>query len=216
MQIYDSFQQFWDEYALSKPNNHGFYDWTVVRLVHTSDKDYQTQKHENNDELGFQPLTVTLANAFEKQSKLVIIKNVNNALAADFARFSRERYLSDLPKRFGSFRPGETNAYTEYDDWPSFNSNWLERNDVPVFQHNVPLLIDHTPKVEYWLRKQTGETVLPYQRLLITTFFASKNQFFDFFIKNVDDEAAHQINMLLQSRISLSAGQLFAGVGENG
>lgn len=210
MKIYNSFQLFWDEFSSTKPNKYGFSDWGVVQILHTSDKDYTAQIKNNADELGFQPLSITLANPNSKRTKKILVKNVNDKLFNDFTRLCRNTYLEQLDKRFGNFTPDTFHAFAEYDSWESFYKTWLERDGKPVFALNLPLLFDHTPKIEYWARKQTGQEIMPYQRLLITTYFVHKNQFFDFFIKNVTDEEAERIKMLTKSRVGLGLDQLFA------
>lgn len=210
MKIYENFQLFWDELHSEQPNAFNFHDWQVAQILHTSDEEYGRQQATGTDELGFQPLSVLLANPFTKQTKQVLIKDVRSKLAHDFKDFCRKQYNADLPKKFGSFRPDEFHAFTEYDSWDSFYKTWLERHGKPVFDLNIPLLFDHTPRTEYWVRKQTGQEVLPYQRLLITTYFVSKGQFFDFFIKDVDDGEAERIKLLIQSRIGLNIDRLFS------
>jgi len=209
MKIYDSFQQFWNDLAVDKPNSYGFHDWTLVQVMHTSDKEYAKLQQDGTDELGFQPLFITFANPTTKAVKQMIVKNVNDATAKDFKHFARERYADQFAQRFGSFRPAESHAFTEYEDWDEFYSVWLEDKGQPFFMHNIPLLFDHTPKIEYWTRKQTGQHVLPYQRLLITTYFVSSNEFYDFFIKQVNDEEAARIKLLMQSRIGMNIDQFY-------
>ena len=212
MKIYDSFQQFWNEFTTTKPNAHGFHDWAVVQILHVDDETYSKQRGTPEDELGFQPLSLKLADPLTKTVKQILIKDVDSNTANAFREYVRKLYIEQLGSRFGSFTPDATHAYTEYENWNDFYTVWLERQSKPVFMHNIPLLFDHTPKVELWMRKQTGQTVLPYQRLLITTYFVHKNQFFSFFIKDVDDAEAERIKLLTQSRIGLNLDQLFKPV----
>jgi hypothetical protein len=210
MKVYDNFQHFWNDVQAEQLNAHHFHDWQVAQILHTPDETYQQQAASGLDELGFQPLSVTFANPFLQQSKQVLVKHVDSQLAHDFREYCRKQYIDQLPHRFGSFTPDSFHAFAEYDNWESFNESWLERQDGPVYNRNLPLLFDHTPKIEYWTRKQTGQEIMPYQRLLVTTFFPAKNQFFTFFVKQVDDGEAERVKLLTQSRISLSVGQLFA------
>lgn len=215
MKLYDNFQILWDELNAEQPNAHGFHDWQVARILHTSDDEYRAQQASGQDELGFQPLSVTLVNALAHQTKQVLVKNVDSALARWFREFCRARYHAELSSRFGSFKPDTFHAFAEYDSWESFYKSWLWRDGTSVFNLNIPLLFDHTPKVEYWTRKQTGQEVLPYQRLFVTTYFVSKNQFFDFFIKEVDDYEAERIKLLAQSDIGIHIDRLFSdGMGK--
>lgn len=204
MKIYDTFQQFWNDFSTEKPNDHGFNDWAIVRFTHVNDAEYAKQKIEETDELGFQPLWLTMANPITKSTKQILIKDVQDKLAADFLKYRNDQFVGQLGARFGSFRPDEFQAFAEYDSWESFYSNWLERDGKAVIGHNMPLLFDHTPKVEYWTRKQSGLDVLEYQRLLVTTFFVPKNQFYDFFIKDVNDAEMQRIKLLSMSRIGLN------------
>lgn len=210
MRVYDSFQHFWDELNFEHMNAFNFHDWQVVQILHTDDEEYRKHLAAGNDELGFQPLSVTLANPFIQQTERIIVKNVDSKLANDFRDFCRKNYYEQLAHRFNSFRPDATRAFVEYDNWVSFYETWLERAGKMVFSQNIPLLFDHTPKIEYLTRKQTGQKILPYQRLLITTYLVSKGQFFDFFIKEIDDGEAERIKLLIQSRIGLNLNQLFS------
>jgi len=210
MKVFDSFEMFWDELAPDKRNAFNFQDWQVVQIVHTSDEEYQKQRLEGRDELGFQPLSVILANPLSQQTRQILIKHVSSKLATDFKEYCRKQYYSEFPNRFGSFRPDTFHAFAEYDNWESFYTTWLQRNGKPVFHQNVPLLLDHTPQIEYWTRKQTNQEIMPYQRLLITTYFVSTNKFFDFFIKDIDDSEAQRIQLLTQSRIGLNLEKLYS------
>jgi len=182
MKIYDSFQLFWNDHSQIEPSQYGFDDWTIVRFRHIDDRTFSVQKNNGSDELGFQPLWITLANPHSKSTREVLIKDVDDELASRFLQHSKESFYTQLGKRFGSFRPDEIHALAEYDNWESFSKIWLERNGKSVLNHNIPLLFDHTPKIEYWTRKQTGLEVLPYQRLLLTTYFVPKNEILDLFI----------------------------------
>lgn len=203
MTVHENFQTFWNEFSSATPNKYGFLDWQVVSYLHVSDKDYARQNAEGQNELGFQPLMVTLANPFTKETTEHLVKNVTDATAEQFLSMARDRYIKEFGKRFGSFTPSEMHAFAEYDTWDNFYYHWLERDGKQVFSKNVPLLIDHTPKIEYWTRKQSGEDVLPYQRILITTYFVSQKKFYSFFIKEINDSEFERIKLLLQSRVGL-------------
>ncbi len=203
MKIHENFQLFWEEFSQQPANKYGFHDWQVAAFLHIGDQEYARQRQLGTDELGFQPLTVTLANPLSKQTDEHLVKHVDDSLAERFLSFARDRYISELANRFGSFTPDEIHAFAEYDTWDNFYSHWLERDGKQVFTKNVPLLIDHTPKIEYWTRKQSGAEVLPYQRLLITTYFVSKKKFYSFFIKEIDDAQFERIKLLMQSRVGL-------------
>lgn len=209
MKIYESFNQFWEEFSGKPLNQHGISDVVISEVLHTSDKQYANQVREGNDELGFQPLSLLLVNPLQKTFQQALIKNVNDQTANKVRQFAKDQYIEELSRRFVDLRPDEFHAFTEYENWEDFYTNWLERAEKPVFNKNLPLLFDHTSKINYWTRKQTGQEVMPYQRLLITTFFIPKRQFYDFFIKNVDDNELERIKLLLLSRIELANENLF-------
>lgn len=209
MVLYDSIEEFWA--ALQKRNDaiHGFDNWTIVRFLHTSDTEYAGQVAQGSDELGFQPLSIILANPFTHQAEHQVIKNVNDHLFAQFKQFYTKHFVHQLSNRFGLFRPEKFEAYTEYDTWTNFKTAWLEHEGKPAHMHNFPLLFDHMPKLDYWSRRQTKQVVLPYQRLIVTTYFIHKNQFFDFIIQHISDEEMARIKLLTESSLRLSVDTLF-------
>lgn len=210
MQVYNFFNEFWHEYVNTKTNQHGFHDWQIVNVVHTDDQTYAKHQEAGTDELGFQPLLLTMVNPLQQKSKKVIIKNVNDATADSLKNYCRDQYIDQLESRFINARADTFNAFTEYETWDEFYRVWLERDGKPVHHQNIPVLFDHTPSIEYWAKKQAGEKVLPYQRLLVTTYFVSKDKFFDFFIKNIDDNELEQIKLLIKSKLSLNSDLLFS------
>ncbi|WP_260764039.1 hypothetical protein [Candidatus Mycosynbacter amalyticus] len=210
MIMYESFQSFWERYSAENINRHGFRDWSVVNISHTSDKDYSIQQQQGLDKLGFQPLVVTEAHPFSRQTRQSLVKHVPDQAARSFIAHCRNQFYDEFSRRAGSFCPDTFKAFAEYDSWDAFYNTWLERDGKPVFHRNIPLLVDHTPQVEYWMRTQTGQENLPYQRLLITTYFVAENRFFDFFIKHVTDEQAQRINLMTQSRIGIHLDLLYA------
>ena len=209
MKVHENFQLFWDDFTSRKPNEHGFFDEQIVKILHTPDQKYYEQRQQNKDGLGFQPLFVMFANPITQKTDKVLIKNVNDKLANDFRQYVRNQYVSELDKKFGTFTPDATDGYTEYDSWNSFEKSWFMRENGPVFDRNIPLLFDHISDVEYWTRKQTGEKVFYYQRLLVTTFLVAESKFYTFFIKDVNDTELGRIKLLVQSRIGLEPERMF-------
>lgn len=209
MNVYESFQAFWDTHCAESPNRYGFFDWQPVALHHVSDLDYETDRLLARDSLGFQPLMITLANPFIKEHQTILVKHVTDDLFARYQAYCRSTFVRTFGHRHGSFRPDATHAYTEYPDWPSFSRSWLDRPDRPVYAENLPLLVDHTPAAEYWARKQVGDKILLYQRLLVTTFHVASKTFYDFFVRDVNDEVAGRIRSLLESRLYLNSESLF-------
>lgn len=209
MQVYDSFQSFWDTHQAESLNNFGFFDWQPVALHHVSDLDYETDRLLARDTLGYQPLMITQANPFTRQQRTAMVQQVTDQLFARYQAYCRQTYLQTFGQRRASFRPDATHAYAEYPDWQSFAAAWLDRPERPVYAENLPLLVDHTPGTEYWMRRQVGDKVLPHQRLLVTTFHVPTRTFYDFFVKNIDDGAAGRIQALLESRMYLHQDSLF-------
>jgi hypothetical protein len=209
MQSYESFHEFW-EYAQSlNRGTNALETWTLAHLNHTSDTEYMKKRSEGRDELGFQPLFLTYVHAKSRQIQRIVVKHVVDDVANRFRIYARELYMHQLSQRFASFRPDEIHAFTEYDNWEEFYDNWLQSQGQPIFDFNVPLIFDHTPKLEYIARKQSGQRVLPYQRMLVTTYFVSSNQFYDFFIKHVNDDEARRIKLIVQSRFDMHAQTLY-------
>ncbi len=209
MQQYESFDVFWAHHQAESHNQYGFFDWQTVMVKHVSDQDYTTNRLLARDTLGFQPMVLLQANPFTREHRSCMIKHVTDDLFHRYLHYVRHRYTDSLTQRFGSFHPDATTAYTEYPDWVSFSSAWLDRPGRPVYGENVLLLIDHTPAVEYWTRKQMGEPTLPYQRLLVTTFHAPTKKFYDFFVRDIDDDSADRVKTLIQSRVYLHNETLF-------
>ena len=209
MKIYTTIDEFLSEYWPKSNSDLNKKLWQVVDIVHVSDERYALQVVNGADELGFQPLNITVAHPLGKESRQVLIKNINDTVADSFRNYCRSKFVSTLPERFVSMRPDETQAYTEYPRWEDFYKVWLERDGQPVFHANMPLLFDHMPDTEYLMRRQTGQKVLSNQRLLVTTYFVHKKQFYDFFIKNVNDVELQRIKNLLQSRVQLHQSSLF-------
>jgi len=210
VKIYETLHDFIDALSKRTNNKHGFFDDQAVRLVHTSDVQYQQQIAQNEDKLGFQPLLIKFANPMNKKVSQVIVKGVDDANAANIREHFKKEYASTLDKRFGSFMPEEFHAYTEYETWEDFDKSWFTREGKPVFYINMPLLFDHISDIEYWTRRQTGEKVMNYQRLLVTTYFVTENKFFTFFIKNVDDAEMSRIKNVVMSRIGLNTEKILS------
>lgn len=210
VKVYESAQQFLDEYAKQAVNEFGFVDKQAVKFVHTPDQDYVKQQASGEDNLGFQPLLIRFANPFTQQTSQIVIKGVNDQIASQVKHFFAGNYADTFEKRFGGFMPDVFDAFTEYDTWEAFDNSWLNREGSSVMHINMPLLFDHISDIDHWTRKQTGEKTLKYQRLLVTTYFTSENKFFRFFIKDVDDAEFERIKLLVQGRLELNRDKVFS------
>ena len=209
MKVYENLKLFFDELGNEDPNQFGFKDLQLVRVIHTPDSEYQELVAKREDQLGFQPILLKFADPFTHKTSQVIIKNVNDETAEKIKDYFRKKYVLDLPKKIGNFTPDVFDAYTEYDSWEDFSKSWFVRDSGPVFHINIPLLVDHMSDVEYWTKKQTGEKVLTYQRLLVTTYLTKENKFYRFFIKNVNDDEFNRIKLLIQSQVGLNSDRLY-------
>ena len=209
MKVFENLQLFFDALSSQQNNQFGFNNQQLVRITHISDSEYQTQVNKGQDELGFQPLLLKFADPFEQKTDQVLVKNVNDEAVSKIKDYFRRLYVANLPVKFGSFTPDVYDAYTEYDSWEEFSRSWFVRDGRSVFHINIPLLFDHISDVEYWTKKQSGEKVLEYQRLLITTYLTRENKFYRFFIKNVNDEEFNRIKLLVQSQVGLSSDGLY-------
>lgn len=209
MKIHESLNHFWEALVKQNTGKFKFDTWTIVRFTHTSDAEYAQQIADGKDPLGFQPLLVILANPLAHESRREIIRDINNQAFLGFWQHYTAHFMTQLDSRFGSFRPEKFDAYTEYDTWEHFKESWLERQGKPVISQNFPLIFDHMPQAEHWARQQSGQEVLSYQRLIVTTYFVSKDLFFDFIIKDVSDAEMDHIKLLTKSRVGLHLYELF-------
>lgn len=177
--------------------------------MHTNNSMYAVQNAAGNDELGFQPLSILLTNPFTHETRYEVVKHVNDESFLAFWRHYVDHYMNQYDKRFGLFRPEKFDCFCEYDTWEEFAQNWTEYEGSSIIMHNPVLLFDHMPNLEYWTRRQTHQKVLPYQRLVVTTYYISENKFFDFIVKNISDEKLDNIRMLMKSRVGLNLEELF-------
>jgi hypothetical protein len=156
-------------------------------------------------------ILVSLANPFAEEHEEVFVERVSDDDVHTFTHHYKEHLKTQLPTRFGLFRPGVDRVLTEYPDWQTFYRAWL--NDDPLLvQGNMPLLFDFPSEQEYRAMKLKDADYAGYRRLLVVLYQYRKQQFQRVFIQNVDDaqyeSAKRQILTLHQHilpRLILSA-----------
>jgi hypothetical protein len=208
MKIFDTFDEFWNAY-FSKPGQAGFDTWSIAKFTHTNDQEYANLKAAGKDTLGFQPTMLTLADPLTLQKDEVVIKNLPTTHAASLRQQYQQRFIDQLPRRFGLFRPDIKQADAIYSSWEEFAAEWLERDGKSLLQYNLPLLFDHVSDIEYWGWQQKGFDPCGTQRLIVTVFQYRTGRFAEVFITNMTDAEMSRIAMLLQSRLTLNMQELF-------
>lgn len=209
MKTYDTFDQFWHEYFDAKLPDSGFDTWAIAKLTHTNDQDYQQLKASGADTLGYQPTMLTLADPLTQKSVEVIIKNLPTAAYTSLRQQYQRRFIEQLPKRFGLFHSDKKQADVIYDKWETFTDEWLIRDGKSLLSYNLPLIFDHVSDAQYWGWQQKGFDPCGTQRLIITVFQYRTGRFADVFITNVTDAEMSRITMLMQSKLTLQAEELF-------
>ena len=209
MKIYDTFDQFWHDYFDKKLPDVGFDAWAIAKLTHTNDQEYQKLRATGKDSLGYQPTMVTLADPLKQKKAEVIIKNLPTASYNSLRQQYQHRFIDQLPKRFGLYRSDKKQADAIYDKWEAFTDEWFTRDGKSTLSYNLPLLFDHVSDAEYWGWKQKGFDPCGTQRLIVTVFQYRTGRFADVFITGVNDAEMSRIKMLMQSKLSLQAEELF-------
>lgn len=209
MKIYDTFEQFWLDYFDRKLPSSGFDPWTVAKFVHTNDQAYRQLKADGKDRLGYQPTMLTLADPLKQKSVEVLIKNLSTSAYMSLRQQYQQRFIDQLPQRFGLFRSDSKQADAIYDTWDVFADEWLTRDGKSLLSYNLPILFDHVPDADYWGWQQKGFDPCGTQRLIVTVFQYRTGRFADVFITDVTDTEMSRINMLMQSKLTLQAEELF-------
>ena len=209
MKFYDRFDQFWYDYFGSTLPEAGFDAWTIAKFAHTHDQEYQQLRAQGKDALGYQPTMITLADPLRQTSAEVIVKDLPTADYQSLRQQYQHRFIDQLPKRFGLFHSDKKQADAIFDTWESFTDEWLMRDGKSLLPYNLPLLFDHVSDVEYWGWKQKGFDPCGTQRLIVTVFQYRTGRFADIFITNVADAEMSRIAMLMQSKFTLHAEELF-------
>ncbi len=133
-----------------------------------------------------QEILVSLANPFAEEREEAFVQNVSDTDLDTFVHHYKERFVSQLPSRFGFFRPGVDRVLTEYPDWRTFYDAWIN-GDPALIQANMPLLFDYPSPQEYRAMQLKNADYAGYRRLLIEIYQYRKQQFQRIFVKNVDD-----------------------------
>jgi len=208
MKTFDTFNDFWNIY-FATPSQAGFDAWSIAKFTHTNDEEYARLKAQGKDTLGFQPTMLTLADPLTLKKDEVVIKNLSTAHTASFRQQYQQRFIDQLPHRFGLFRPDVKQADAIYASWEEFAAEWLERDGKSLLQYNLPLLFDHVSDIEYWGWQQKDFDPCGTQRLIVTVFQYRTGRFAEIFITNMTDAEMSRISMLLQSRLTLNMQELF-------
>lgn len=206
METFNSFTDFWR--SMQQASKHGFDRWVIAHFTHTSDETYAEAVAHGTDTLGFQPLLLTLADPVAQQTKEVVIKNVTDSALSEIKQHYSDRFIRQLPRRFGLFAADKNQADAIYASWRDLEAEWFMRDGQSVLDLNLPLLFDHVSNTQYWAWQQKGYEPCDTQRLIITVFQYRTGRFADLFITDVDDNEMQRIAMLLQSKLSLNVSNL--------
>jgi len=209
MKTYNTFDDFWKAHFDAPSKERSFDNWTITKLIHTSDTDYRQHRADGTDPLGFQPTMVTLANPITLKTKEVLIKGLSDGQFNSFKNQYRQRFLDQLPARFGLFHPDLKQADAIYDSWEGFAKEWFERDGKSLLPYNLPILFDHVSNASYWSWKQKDFDPCGTQRLIMTVFQYRTGRFAEVFITGVDDDEMSRIRMLIQSKLDLQIEELF-------
>jgi hypothetical protein len=209
MKIYDTFDQFWPDYFSGELPETGFDAWAIAKFTHTTDLEYQKLHAGGKDTLGYQPTMLTLADPLKQKRVEVIIKGLPTATYDSLRQQYQHRFISQLPKHFGLFHTDKKQADAIFDTWQAFIDTWLTRDGQSLLSYNLPLLFDHVSDAEYWAWKQKGFDPCGTQRLIVTVFQYRTGRFADVFITNVTDAEMSRIKLLMQSKLTLQAEDLF-------
>lgn len=209
MKIYDTFDQFWIDYFDSKLPGTGFDSWTIAKITHMSDQAYQQLTLEGKDTLGYQPTMLTLTDPLKQKSAEVLIKNLSTNAYMSLRQQYQQRFIDQLPQRFGLFHTDSKQADAIYDTWEAFASEWLVRDGKSLLPYNLPVLFDHVSDADYWGWKQKRFDPCGTQRLIVTVFQYRTMRFADIFITDVTDAEMSRIKLLMQSKLALQSEELF-------
>jgi len=165
----------WQTYFVQPPQIGGNDAWTIVFIARDG-----------------QEILVSLANPFTEEHEEVFVERISDDDLHTFTHHYKEHLKSQLPTRFGYFRPGVDRVLTEYPDWSTFYRAWV--NDDPLLmQGNMPLLFDYPSDQEYRAMRLKGADYAGYRRLLVVLYQYRKQQFQRVFIQNIDDAQYEQI-----------------------
>jgi hypothetical protein len=210
MHVFDTFSAFWQAFFdgdASAP----FEVWAIANVAHTPDHAYTQLEATGQDKLGFQPTMFTLADPLTQRHETVVVKDLSTRDVTELSQQYRQRFLSQLPRRFGLFHAEKARGDAVYPSWEAFAQEWLTGADSQeLLAYNLPLLFDHVSDLEYWGWQQRGFEPCGTQRLIITLFQYRTGHFADVFITNVDDTEMSRITLLAQSKIGLGADRIFA------
>jgi len=210
MRVFDTFEAFWQAYFGSQTTL-PFEVWTIAHIAHTDDQAYAQAKTAGQDKLGFQPTMFTLADPLAQRHETAIVKDLSTAAVAALSQQYQQRFMGQLPARFGLLHADKASGDAVYDSWEAFAAAWLISADgQDLLTYNLPLVFDHVSDLEYWGWQQKEFDPCGTQRLIITIFQYRTGHFADIFITNVNDTEMARIALLAQSKIGFAADRIFA------
>lgn len=210
VKIYDTFDHFWHDYFSGQPNTQASFDaWTIAHFTHTSDEEYQQLRLAGKDSLGYQPTLLTLADPLNQENVEVIVKNMSDTVYHSLRGQYQQRFIEQLPNRFGLFHAESQQADAIYDSWEQFAQAWLTNEGQNVLKYNLPLSFDHVSDIDYWAWQQKGFDPCGTQRLIVTIFQYRTGRFAEIFVTGVTDAEMSRIALLMRSQLTLQAEELF-------
>lgn len=191
-----SLDSLWETFLTDRTRHSGLDPWTITDI-------YVSPHHIGHH------VAVRLANPFTREVQLISVPPVSRTVLSAFVARYTERFEQQFERRFQCFDPETLSAYAEYDSWEHFERTWLMSDGTPHYDKCIPLLFDHISDGEYRTRTQLDMRRLDYQRLKVTVFVQKTNQFYDFFITHITDDACAAIRQTLQSRMMIHGQSLF-------
>jgi hypothetical protein len=179
VKTFKTLSDLWQTYFIQPAQIAGNDAWTIVFIARDG-----------------QEVLMSLANPFTEEHEEVFISDVSDGDLNTFTHHYKEHLQTQLPTRFGFFRPGVDHVLTEYPDWQTFYKAWLD-DEPGLVQGNMPILFDFPSEQEYRAMKLKGADYAGYRRLLVVLYQYRKQQFQRIFIKNIDNAAYEHIKQQL-------------------
>lgn len=209
MQTYDTIDQFWQEYFSERLPATGFDTWTIAKITHTTDQQYEQLLPPNAGSFGDQAALITLADPLNQQSVRVIIKNASVEACESLRQQYRSRFIEQLMGRFGLFDPAGKLVDAVFDNWEAFAKVWFTQDSDNTLAYNLPLVFDHVSDAEFKIWQDKQFDPCGSQRLIITMFQYRTGDFAKLFVKNVTDAEMARIRVLTMATLNLQIEKLF-------